>query len=589
MKGTWLALLVSVLLFAFIDPFGIFSAFFTSAESNPDTARLPYFVFRTLIRMTATYILVATFALVYGITAGLHRKAANIMIPIIDVLQDVPVLGFLPAAVIFFVNKFQGTLGLEFASMFLIFTGMAWAPTLGVYGAVRNIPDDISNTTRSYGVRGWKYIKNVVLPAIFPNFITHSMLAWGGGWYFLIAAEYISYGTQKFVLPGIGYYMANAVFNLGNMSSAILGLVILVAIVASINLFVWRPLIDYSQKFKYEFISSESIVRKEARLTKLLSNYVGTEKGSITSIVDKVDNALGLIITKRFKKSPYIFHAIARSRTHIHYNPRLHAIRTRTAANYKLIGYMIGILVVIGTFIFFLGSPPESLTHVLQKYPEAYNLPKYVVFSLLRIIAAFTIALVWTTAAGLIITRNKKLYSVFMPLFDIAQSVPALALFPFIVVILIKSFGTGDFVSELATILLILTGAQWYMLFNIVGHLQAVPHDVRQFTSAYGIKGWKELWNVTLPAIFPGIIIGGIQAFGGAWNALIVSEYILYGGQRYSVAGVGYFLDKAAWELGDTTLVIITVMTMVAAILILNRFVWKPLFDRAERYRFEVY
>ncbi len=578
-----------VLLFVFLDPYNLLSAFMASASSNPDTANIPYYIFRTLLRMSTAYVFVAIFALFFGITAGMNKRASNIIIPIIDTLQDVPVLGFLPAAIFFFVNNFKGQAGLEMASILLIFTGMAWAPTLGVYGAVKNIPDDIANMGRAYGVRGWKYIKGVVFPAIFPNFITHSMLAWGGGWYFLIAAEYISYGPQKYALPGIGYYLANAVFNLGNISSAILGLITLVLLVSMINLYVWRPLIDYSQKFKYEFVSSENIPQKSSFLGKVFGKYIGSEKDRLFRIVDRADAAIGLVMKKRFKKSPYVYHAIARSRTHKRYNPRLHAIRSKYENYYKAIGYIFAFVIIVGGLAFLLQSPPEPIARVLEKYPEAYNLPKYTLYSIIRISIAFVIALAWTTIAALIITGNKKLYSVFMPLFDIGQSIPALALFPFIVVIVIKSLGAGGVVAEMSSILLILTGAQWYMLFNIVGHLQAIPYDIKQISASYGIKGVRKFVHVTLPAIFPGIVIGGIQAFGGAWNSLIVSEYILYGGEKFSVQGIGYFLNKAAWEFGDTTLVIMTVMTMVTAIVLLDRLMWKPLFDRAERYKFEVY
>ncbi len=589
MKNAWLALLATLLLFVFLDPSGLVSTFIISAKSNPDTANLPYFIFRTLLRMTAAYILVSMFALPYGIITGLNKKAANIMIPIVDVLQDVPVLGFLPAAVIFFVNNFSGELGLEMASILLIFTGMAWAPTLGVYGSVKHIPEEIKNMSKAYGMGRWRFIKNTVLPAIFPSYITHSMLAWGGGWYFLIAAEYISYGAQKYTLPGIGYYLANAVFHLGNISSALLGLLIIVVIVSSINLFVWRPLIDYSQRFKYELVASENETEKESFLAKVIGKYARSEKERVFRFMDKFDNVISLMTEKKFKKTPYVYHAMARSRTQRRYNPRMHAIRTKYAPMYKFLGHIIAFAFLIGILVVFLRSPPASLTETLQKYPEAYNLPRYILFSFLRIVAAFIIALVWTTAAGFIIVRNKKLYSIFMPLFDIAQSIPALALFPFIVIVVIKSLGVGGIVAEMSTILLILTGAQWYMLFNIVSHLKAIPHDVSQLSKAYGMKGFSEFKNVILPAIFPGIVIGGIQAFGGAWNSLIVSEYILYGGEKYSVEGVGYFLNKAAWEIGDTTLVIITVVSMVLAIILINRLLWKPLFDRAEKNQFEVY
>jgi len=336
-----------------------------------------------------------------------------------------------------------------------------------------------------------------------------------------------------------------------------------------------------------------------------------------------------------------------------------------------------------------LKKPLQDFQVAMSRHPESYSLPLYTFYSVLRITVAYLIALSWTLVAGILIARNKTLSDLFIPLFDIGQSVPALALFPFVIIILLRYVGSGIGL-ELASVILLLTGTQWYLLFNIIGAIRTIPGDVIEAANAFGIKDWNFIKLVLLPAIFPGIIVGSIQAWGGAWNASIVSEYINFGGyiplevtyanlsldevtlatetmqsrvnctagscigraevhmlgshnatliarskneslsiplsfdaesigvnasngtpvssnflggkitvispssgsvipvQPYSVSGLGSFLDKATSEWGDPNLVVLSIATMSITILVLNSIVWRFLFAKAERYKFEM-
>jgi NitT/TauT family transport system permease protein len=219
----------------------------------PDVWNLPYYVVRTLLRMTVAYLFVLAFGLTYGIAAGMFRKLSPVLIPILDILQSVPVLGYMPAAIVFFVETFHGSeLGLELASILLIFTGMAWAVTFGVISGVKTIPHDVIEAGQIFGLRGFKYLQHIVLPAIYPSLIAGSILAWGGGWYFLIACEYIQYGSRTYWLPGIGAFLDKAAYVYGDETLAIFGLVVLATIIAVINRLVWHPLMEHSEKYKYE-------------------------------------------------------------------------------------------------------------------------------------------------------------------------------------------------------------------------------------------------------------------------------------------------------------------------------------------------
>jgi len=572
---------------------------------NPETAQLPYYIFRTMLRMIAAYILVIIFGLVYGITAALYQKPRVFMIPLLDILQSIPVLGYLPAAVLLFIGAFPGQLGTEFASILLIFTGMAWAVTFGVYGAVRNIPNDLREASNAFGVRGLMYIRHVVLPIIFPAFITGSILAWGGGWYFLVAAEFMSFGRHlasgavlpqcisgtdpsvcSLSLPGIGEYLARAIFVTHNTPSAVFGLVVFSTLVFAINILVWKPLTFYSRRFRLETMSSPSPF-----------DSGGSDRSPIILAFDWIRPHLSVIDDVLFRLTS-TFSSLTRRGRFGNAFSFLYVPRRKRPFKPGILSlgpiYIVLFIIVMVLFGSFVASaipsaiqvPIQDIQNSFKLHPEAYNLPIYALDSVVRIAFAYFIALGWTLAVAIIICRSKRLYDILMPLFDIGQSIPALALFPFIVVFVITFFGGGSFGVEVASILLLLTGTQWYLLFNLLSAIRSIPGDILEASRSFGLKGLSFYWHILLPAIFPGIIIGSVQAWGGAWNATIVSEYINYNGTVTSVPGLGSFLTQATlW--GDPALVTIAVGVMVLVILIMNSLIWRVLFERAERYKFE--
>ncbi len=552
------------------------------AFENPETASLPYYVLRTLARMLAAYALVIAFSVPYGIIAGLYRRPRQIMLPLLDIMQSVPVLGYLPAAVFLFTSalpNFQGfELGYEVAAIFLIFTGMAWSVAFSVMSAVRNIPNDLREASNAFGIRGWLYLRRLVLPCIVPSFITGSILAWGGGWYFLVAAELITYGATPHSLPGIGAYLGNAIFKYNNVPSSLLGLVILISVIFTINRTVWRPLSAYAKKFRLQTMDTQIFTEtsEPAFIVKLL------EKAGF--IWDSIDAAL--------KRASRLSASAMRS---LHLQIRYVPKRRR---HLPLPWYKSGIIyvlmfgaVMLLTAHFFsaaLVQPLSDLMHSMSSHPEIINLPYFALRSMLRIGIAYAIALCWTLAAAILITRSRFLSKIFFPLFDIGQSTPALALFPFMVLVVIRFFGSGELSVEIASILLLLTGTQWYLLFNIIGAIRQIPGDVLEASRAFGLRNWKFYRSVLLPAIFPGIVVGSIQAWGGAWNASIVSEYLMFEGHVYSIPGLGSFLTSTVNSPNpDPWIITLTVGMMTLAILIMNGLIWRPLFAIAEHYKFE--
>ncbi len=545
----------------------------------PDTLNLPYWIGRTMIRMTAAYLLTLAFGLTYGIYAGLHERASHVMLPILDILQSIPVIGFLPAVIIFMVAVFPGVLGQEFASIFLIFTGMAWAVAFNVYGAVRSIPTSLVEVSKSFGISGQRYTREVIFPAIFPALISGSILAWGGGWYFLIASEFFKFGSATVSLPGLGTYIWEATQSSPvHLGVAFFGLIILAGIVAVINQLVWHPLLDYSTRFSQESVYATHYRHRKAIIHSKVSQTVYREFVAATRPISAATSPLSRIIHTHPLplRSPFSSGRIS-----------LPSIRPKI----RFSTYLVTILVVSVILVLFLtpatGLSPLNLITSLRLGPSVYAIPYAASRSLLRLLAGYLIALAWTLIAGIAVARSRRLASVLLPLFDIGQSVPALALFPIVVVVVIAAYGAIG--VELASVILVLTGMQWYILFNIISAVRSIPAEILESARAFGFRGTPFFKHVLLPAIFPGVLIGSIQAWGGGWNATIVSEYIQLENQTYSVPGLGALLQVSVHQNPpDTLLIVLTLVTMSAVVILLNRTVWRYLFKRAQKYRFEV-
>jgi NitT/TauT family transport system permease protein len=535
------------------------------------------YILRTMIRMLLAYGLSVGFALVYGITAAISRRAEQVLIPILDVLQSIPVLGYLPGAIVVFLTLFNGSIiGQELASVVLIFTGMVWAVTFGVYGGVKTIPKDIVEAARSFGVRRAKYLRDVVFPALYPPFISGSILAWGGGWYFLIACEYLSFGTTRpYTLPGLGFYIFKAALD-GNIAASLFGLLILIAIVALINRFVWHPLMDHADKYKYESTALPTHRKSQSQLSQWLLRKSREVSEDLAKVVEPVVSL----------EHKYYAHSIRFRHVNLLSHAHIGAAWHKYSRFGRIIGTAIGILLVI-LFFEVLVPPrfPEAI-HQFMLRRELAMIPNYMLGSVARLLVGYLIALSWTLVAGIAIARSERLFNIMLPIFDIAQSVPALALFPVVVTVVIDYFHGSEFGLELASTVLVLTGMQWYLLFNIIGAVKAIPSDVIEASRCFGVRGLGFIRNIVLPAIVPAIILGSIQAWGGGWNATIASEYIVTSTKIYQVPGLGYMLDVAVAK-GDTPLVLVAVGLMAGVVFLMNRTVWHYSLKRVNKYKFE--
>ncbi len=539
-KGHFILLIILFLI-------SVTSAFyFFDIIDFPDLKLLPYYAGSSLLRMGFAYFFALCFALSYGYIAATNTNARKIMMPVLDILQSVPILGFFPAAVLFFIGLIPGRTGVEFAAIFLIFTSMAWNMAFGVYEALTTIPKELIEAADSFGLHGWQRLESLTLPACVPKLVYNSIVSWSVGWFFLVASEIISAGSDTYKLPGIGKFLIDTTYS-GKIALMLVGLSVLVIIILLLELFIWKPMQSWADKYNYEYAGNKK--PGEFIFNMRLIKYLFR---SIFEIFSKIMVSLYII----FHKHTMVKRAL------------------------KFVGYLVLISALAYVAYIFI----VSISRMLLNLPgDAYSIPLAIVYSFLRLSVAYVICIFWTIPAAVYIAGNKKASSYLMPVMEVAASIPAIALFPAMVVIFIR-YGSLD----IAAIILILLGMQWYLLFNMIAGVKSIPKDVGSVAASFGIKGklyWKK---ILLPALFPSFVTGSITAWGGGWNTLIVAEYIVYKGQEFHLFGIGYLLDRATFQTPDSSMVMLSVLSMAVTIIFLNRLIWQPMYRKAlAKYKFD--
>ncbi len=527
---------------------------------------LPYYAFCSFYRMLAAYIISLIFSIIYGLAATRGRLWERVLIPAVDIAQSVPVVGFFPAAVFFFVALAHGSrLGVEMAAVFLIFTSQAWNMTLGVFEAIRTIPNDSIEALQAFGVRGWLRLRRLYLPAMVPKLVYNSILSWVAGWYFLIACEIITVGPAHYRLPGLGSFLMEAA-DRGQNIDLVSGLITLLIIITLMDVVVWQPLTAWSDKFKYEFAASP-------------------QSAAISFGMTEVFSAIGPSVTRAMRT---VTRPISRAFWHFTANlPQIPSAEEVPAIGWAASTLRVaGIVGVVALFTYGVTEGVVALIHTLAQPwpPQVKQIPLATFYSSMRMIIAYAISLGWTLPVALAASDNMRFRRVIAPIAEIVGSLPATALFPVIVVFVIKVTGG----MNLASILLILTGMQWYLMFNLLAGVNQVPEDLKEAARAFGLSRVATWRKLTIPALTPSLITGSITAWGGGWNALILSEYFIYRNHTYQVSGLGQLLDVATYETGNGVMILLSLLSMVAVVLILNHFVWRRLYDiAAERFRID--
>lgn len=539
-----------------------------SAAFSTNPRVLPYYSLLSLYRMTVAYALALAFSLAYGSAAALRKSAAKVLLPILDVLQSIPVLGFFPAAIFLFVTLVgRGRLGVELAAIFLVFTSQAWNMTFGVYESLTTVPKDIREAGRLLRLSGSVAARRLYLPTAVPRLVHNSILSWAGGWYFLVASEIIAAGPVRYRLPGIGSYLivASERGEYGNMAA---GLGVLLAIVIAMDLALWRPLTVWAEKFKYE-LAAGSVSARHSWLLGLFHRF------RTDPLVEPAWRLTGKVLFWPFRISARLGAGVAG-------RYRASQVLQRLAAAFSRLMLLLAALGLLA-LVSYAGIALAGV--VTKPMPAAaFTIPAALLASFLRLLAAYVICLAWTVPVATIVGGSKRLSKSLMPVFEIAASVPATALFPLIVVLVVAYTGS----MNLAAVLLVLTGMQWYLLFNLISGIAAIPEDFHEVAASLRLSPWLKWKRLVMPAAFPALITGSVTAWGGGWNALIIAEYFRFGGRTLSAFGIGSLLDEATYVTGDSRMILYSLVAMVLVIVSLNRLVWRQLYDfAAKRYRVE--
>jgi NitT/TauT family transport system permease protein len=525
---------------------------------------LPYYAFCSFYRMLAAYVAALIFSIGFGTLAARNRAWERVLIPAIDVAQSVPVIGFFPAAIYFFVSLSRGgRLGVELAAIFLIFTSQAWNMALGVFESIKTIPADSLEVLDSYGAGRWLRFSTLLLPASVPKLVYNSILSWVAGWYFLIACELISVGAQSYRLPGLGSFLMQSA-DKGRVGELAAGLLTLLGIIVVMDLLVWQPLSAWAGKFRYEFAAASEPMQSLA-----LSDLAGSLGARLAHAMRALLLPVGRAMARGFAAIPRPSQELTQRMSDT----------LRAARNVTLIAVVIMLAWAITSGFIAL------VRELAQPWPaEAKTIPAAAMASMARLLIAYAISLAWTLPCALAASDSPRFSRIITPLAEIAGSMPATALFPLIVLFVIRLTGG----MNLASVLLILTGMQWYLLFNLLAGVRSVPEDLKETARSFGLSRLETWRRLMVPALVPSLITGSITAWGGGWNALIISEFFIYRGVQYRVPGLGALLDEATYLSGNGVMIMLSLLTMVVVVMTLNRLVWRRFYNFAtERYRLD--
>lgn len=545
---------IGILIFLFAFIYGIVSAakewtevptYAVNISLSP--INLPYYAWLSLLRQFLAYLLSLAFSISYGYIASHNKSLEPIMIALLDILQSIPVLSFMPGVILGLIALFPyGRIGVEFGSIILIFTGQVWNMAFSVYGSMSSLPRDLKEASSIFNLTPFQKFLLVELPYSIIGLVWNSMMSVAGGWFFLMACEMFTLGERDFRLPGLGSYLQLAAIK-GDMKAILMGLATMIAIIVIIDQLIWRPLIAWSQKFKVE-LSAEEVVPTSIILTVMKRSTLLSKIGEIVdTFIEKIS-----IRFSTFK------------------------IQGSHSRTYPFLRIIIG-----GILVFIIGYAAIRLFLLISGIPlkKWGDIIISDIFTLLRVTTAVSLSILWTLPLGVYIGMNPKLSAVMQPVVQILASIPATAVFPIILMWLLNLRGG----LSIASILLMLLGTQWYILFNIIAGAMSIPADLKEAAEIFQLKGLERWRKLIIPAVLPYLVTGAITATGGAWNASIVSEYVHFRGQVMTLRGLGAMISSSA-DKGDLALLAGSTVVMIITVTLINRFFWRRLYWLAEEH-----
>ena len=514
---------------------------------------LPLYAFYSIVRIFVAYFLSLTFAVGYGYIAGYNPRVESFMIAVLDILQSIPVLSFLPAVMLAMISLIPGRqLGIELGAILLIFTGQVWNMAFSFYSSLKSLPRELREAAGVFRFSAWQRFWQLELPYSAIGLVWNSMVSVAGGWFFLMACEMFVLGDRDFRLPGLGSYLQTAA-STGDTHGMLWGSVTMILIIVATDQLVWRPVIAWADKFKFE--QGESTSRKSSPILHVLQN----------------SNALGWLKQVTFAPTwERIYCGIARRKQRQFIARPIHERRQPSQLAAVMLISAVTLLVGFAAF--------RALGLLRQVHgAEVVELLKGAGATFLRVNAALLIASAWTIPTGVAIGFHPKLARIAQPLAQIAASYPATAIFPILLIALVR-WGGGLGIGSIALMLL---GTQWYILFNVIAGATAIPSDLKEVARLFHFSQWQRWKVVILPGIFPYLVTGLVTASGGAWNASIIAEYFHLKDRTLQTLGLGAQISAAS-DHGQFSILLLATIIMSLMVVTVNRLVWRPMYRLAE-------
>jgi NitT/TauT family transport system permease protein len=515
---------------------------------------LPLYAFYSVVRMTIAYVLSLTFAITYGYIAAYNPRIEGWMVGTLDILQSIPVLSFLPPVVLAMVALIPShQLGIEMAVIFLIFTGQVWNLAFSFYSSLKSIPKEMLEASRIYRYSPWQRFWQLEMPYAAIGLVWNSIVSVAGGWFALILCEIFTMGDRSFQLPGLGSYIETATYS-GDVKALLAGIATVILIVVATDQLIWRPLIAWSDKFKFEQVESADRVTSPILTLLQRSNLLSAIPGKIWTSLEEP-----------------IYRRMARTRSCRIVQP-LDEDQTKGKPSVAF-----WTLAVIGAALVAWGASRAILLLKGVTWHDLQLLLEGAGATFLRVNAALLISALWTIPVGVAIGFNPRLARIVQPIAQVMASVPASAFYPILLLGLIQ-IGGGLGVGSVALMLL---GTQWYILFNVIAGAMSIPSDLREAASLYKFTRYQRWTTLILPGIFPYLITGMVTASGGAWNASVLAEYSKIKDQTLQTIGLGAQIPSAT-DSGRFPILLLATILISLIVVSMNRLVWRRLYHLAE-------
>jgi NitT/TauT family transport system permease protein len=521
---------------------------------------LPLYAFYSMVRIGIAYLLSLTFAIAYGYAAARNPRLEAWMVAVLDILQSIPVLSFLPPVVLAMVSLVPGhQLGIEMGVILLIFTGQVWNLAFSFYSSLKTIPREMMEAARVYRYSAWQRFWQLEMPYSAIGLVWNSIVSVAGGWFALMLCEMFTMGNRNFQLPGLGSYIQSAA-NSGDVPELLSGIGVVILIVVATDQLFWRPLIAWSDKFKFEQV--ESADRVTSPVLELLRR---------STLLNELPGRLWTRVQQP------IYRRLARSQE----NRIVHPVDEDAEQRKGAVAFWMVAAAVVIAGVWALTQAVVMLRTIT--WHEMLHLLAGAAATFLRVNAALLISAVWTVPVGVAIGFNPRLARVVQPVAQVLASVPASAFYPVLLIGLLR-IGGGLGIGSIALMLL---GTQWYILFNVIAGAMSIPSDLREVSTLYRFTRWQRWTRLILPGIFPYLITGMVTASGGAWNASVMAEYAKIKDETLQTIGLGAQISSAT-DHGQFPIILLATILISLMVVTMNRLIWRRLYRLAEtRYKLE--